>query len=390
MSSAAVFEIRWEAGASAQLEVFSPGADTGADAYRLKYTPPFRKTIRPPLSELRLGPEELNPIRERLNTLMGVVAARGATASGTPPSKAVVLEEAKLVGSQLLDLIVPPDVQAELRVPGLSLEIGVDEALVEYPWELMHDGDEFLCLRHQVGRFVNTLKPAIPSRQRPADLEPGALSVLLITVPKPQPRQTASYEPLIEAEAETEAILETLLPLGDAVKVTLLKGPKANADEVYKAIKAARYHIVHFNGHAYFRNDKPHLSSLVLYDRDFTTGPITNFFGNRPPVFFCMNACETAAAQGSGAEWRNRYDIFGLARAFLETGAYLLGNRWKVGDKVAARFASAFYSALIEGCSLGRAVRDARLACRQAITGDDFSWTSYTLYGDPRLRFHKI
>ena len=146
---------------------------------------------------------------------------------------------------------------------------------------------------------------------------------------------------------------------------------------------------MHFSGHAYFRNDKPHLSSLVLFDRDMSTGPIMGFFGSKPPVFFFMNAYETAAAKSEG-EWKNRFDIFGLARAFLETGAYLIGNRWQVGDAAAAAFARAFYASLVEGEPLGRAVRDARIACRSAAGPADFSWASYLFYGDPRVYFRRV
>jgi CHAT domain-containing protein len=167
----------------------------------------------------------------------------------------------------------------------------------------------------------------------------------------------------------------------------LLKDANATYDKVYKAIKNDRYHIVHFNGHAYFNKEKPHLSSLVLFDRDLTTGPILNFFGARPPALFFMNACETAASQSSGTTWEQRYDIFGLARAFLESGGYLVGSRWKVGDDGAAAFAKTFYTALIDGKPLGIAMRDARIACREASEEHDISWASYLFYGDPRLRF---
>lgn len=386
MSPAITFSIAWEAGPSAQIEVFSPGAETGADAYRLKYTPPFRATIRPPLKDLTLGPGELNPVKDRLNSLVVTVDARSGTPTPPGAGRDAVLEQTKRVGGQLLDLVVPSDVQAELRTPGLFLEMGADEALVEFPWELLHDGEEFLCLKHYVGRFVNVTNPTIPPRQHPQLLAPDALSVLLISVPKPQPRGAIVYERLPGAEAETQAILDTLMPLG--AKVVLLRSAEATYDNVYSAIKSGRYHIVHFNGHAYFNSDRPFLSSLVLFDQDMTTGPIVSFFGSKPPVFFFLNACETAAAKAS-VDWKNRYDIFGLARAFLETGAYLIGSRWKVGDAGAGMFAKIFYSELVVGRPLGRAILAARVACRGATNADDLSWASYLFYGDPRLYFCK-
>ncbi|HEX4953029.1 MAG TPA: CHAT domain-containing protein [Thermoanaerobaculia bacterium] len=316
-------------------------------------------------------------------------ASRGESGAKSDTTPAV--EQAKLVGSMLLNLVVPRDVQAELRTPGLFLELGVDEPLLEYPWELMHDDDEFLCLKQYVGRFVNVTKPGIPPRQQPETLAPGPLSVLIISVPQPQPRPpNLTYDSLPGAEAETTAIVECLTPFGASIKVSLLKGPRATFDNVFQAIRGGRYHIVHFNGHAFFKNDRPDLSSLVLFDRDMSAAQVYAFFGTRPPLFFFMNACETAVTQSTSAEWKDQYNIFGLARALLETGAYLVGVRSKVGDAAAAAFAKSFYLALLDGQPLGRVMQEARIGCRKASTADDLSWASYLFYGDPRLCFTSL
>ena len=79
-----------------------------------------------------------------------------------------------------------------------------------------------------------------------------------------------------------------------------------------------------------------------------------------------------------------------LARAFLETGAYLLGSRWKLSDNAAAAFAPAFYKYLLEDRkSVGEAVVLGRRACMKATEADpgDIGWASYVYYGDPRVCF---
>src|SRR5262249_29775839 len=153
--------------------------------------------------ELRLGPDELNPIRERLDALVGAVDARRAVTAATTVADDRVLEEAQQVGGMLLDLVVPQPIQIEFRVPGLYLEIGIDEKLVEYPWELMFDGEEFLCLRHEVGRFVNAStisRTLMTTTQRQDDRIRGVLNMLLISVPQPQPRPKRTYKPLPAAK----------------------------------------------------------------------------------------------------------------------------------------------------------------------------------------------
>jgi CHAT domain-containing protein len=143
---------------------------------------------------------------------------------------------------------------------------------------------------------------------------------------------------------------------------------------------------VHFNGHAYFNDQRPRDSGLVLHDQDMKTGAVVGFFGKRPPVLCFINACETARV----GKWNERYDIFGLARAFLETGTYLLGSRWRINDKAAAEFATNFYSALIgNGRAVGTAMLEARRLSKTSGL-DEFAWASYMYYGDPRMCFRRL
>jgi hypothetical protein len=115
-----------------------------------------------------------------------------------------------------------------------------------------------------------------------------------------------------------------------------------------------------------------------------TTGQLYTFIGNKPPVFCFINGCET----GRVGTWKDQYNIYGIAQAILQTGAYLLGSRWKLGDSAAAKFAGEFYACwLSKRQSLGEAVRNARLVCREGSAADDFGWASYVFYGDPRLHF---
>jgi CHAT domain-containing protein len=170
----------------------------------------------------------------------------------------------------------------------------------------------------------------------------------------------------------------------------MLRGRDATYDNVFKALRQGRYQIVHFNGHAIFDEKNQHASALVLNDRNMTTGEVQRYLAKSPPILCFINACETAKI-GVSRGWKDRYDIFGLARAFLETGAYLLGSRWKVSDKAAAGFAKKFYTSLLkEGKPLGKAILEARKACREESPLDELAWANYTLYGDPRVCFRKI
>jgi CHAT domain-containing protein len=50
--------------------------------------------------------------------------------------------------------------------------------------------------------------------------------------------------------------------------VTALNGKKATFDALYTVLKQQRSHILHFTGHARFREDNPSLSGRMLHDKD--------------------------------------------------------------------------------------------------------------------------
>ena len=387
------FNLQWEAGATAQLELVTPEpADPTSSAYELKYTPAMRSTLRPPPQVRHLGTDDLSHISNELTKVFDrfVSASTGRSGQASVDAAEVdcsVTETMTRLGKQLFRLLVPANVRSELAAESLFLEIGIDEKLVDYPWELMHDGRDFLCAHHYVGRFVNVaVPPPLPMNDGAASPKSDRLRVLIISVPRPLPRADGvTYDVLPGAEAETEELSELLSGMG-WVDVTLLKGRDADFDDVWQALENNDYHIVHYTGHAHFNEARPHLSALVLNDRDMATGPLVSFFGTTPPMLFFVNGCET----GRAGTWKEHYNMFGLARAFLETGSYLLGSRWRISDTVARRFANAFYTSLLQvGKPVGQAVMEARHACRQEVPADDCNWASYVYYGDPRVSFQK-
>ena len=370
------------------MEIFSPQPGAAGGVYQLKYTPPFRSTLRPPPQNCSLGVDELPQLNNDLNQLVNTFDARGNQAPNVPGAQQSVgeepLKQMEDIGNTLFDLVVPPYIQADLRPEGRYLEIGMEEALLGYPWELMHDGDNFLCLKHFMGRFVNAASPQQLQVVTRLGTPHQTLSVLLIVVPRPQ-RLTNDYEDLTQADAEANKIVE-ILTKTPGVKVDDLRGKRATFNAVRQALKAGGYHIVHFCGHAKFNDQSPRMSCLVLQDKDMTTGAVVTFVSQTRPILCFVNACETAKT----AEGKDRLNVFGLAQAFLETGAYLLGTRWKVSDAAASAFAGTFYTSwLRDGNSLGQAIRDARVDCKKAAP-NDFAWASYILYGDPRVYFGKV
>jgi CHAT domain-containing protein len=253
----------------------------------------------------------------------------------------------------------------------------------------MHDGEQYLCLKHYVGRFVNSNTPLAGNVQPPSATSSSLvdkLSILLISVPKPDdrinPAETFSYLP--GAEEETTKILEALKGV-DGVEVSLLAKKDATYANVFKALKTGRYHIVHYAGHAIFNTARPNLSALVLNDRNMATGSVCTYFGANPPLLCFMNACDS----GKSDQWTQNYNIFGLAQALLATGSYLIGSRWNLEDEPAVGFAVEFYTQLVKnGMPIGEALMQARTKTKSDWK-DSFTWASYVFYGDPRVYFRR-
>lgn len=407
------FEIGWAEGPSAQIDLFSPGEGRKAYEYQLKYTPAFRSVFRRTLQPYLVAENELELTQNEMEKLVKVLGARAKVAEaedsidpdlteGQPKKaptlrlvKSEVLRQMEVLGERLLDLIIPPYLKSELRSPGLFLELGLDERLMSFPWELMFDGDDFLCTKQAMGRFVNGEK-IIQSQQRPGarfGKALDAITILLICVPKPNVLgDRLPYEYLPEAEAERDEIIRVADEIPN-VNVDLVDEPIWV--NVVGKLKKGNFQIVHFCGHAHFDSDDPNNSSLVLLDRNMSAIDVRKYCGQQPSVLYFVNACETAATSAAskankseGLATGNRFDLLTLARAFMESDAYTLGSRWKINDKAARAFAKTFYGELLrDGQAVGHAIRNARAACRGE---DEFAWASYVYYGDPRICFRRL
>jgi CHAT domain-containing protein len=387
------FCMGWVAGPSAEIELYGPGKGREPDRYYMRYTPAFRSTIRPPLEERFVGPQDLERISQRLDKLAQAATPRSGSAEGgeesSPVDRRILYRDMTMLGSQLYDFLLPTRIKRDLTEGGLFLEVGVDKAHVHFPWELMHDGDNFLCLKHALGRFVNAdvIEPAMLQRpSTPLGSTIETLSVLIICVHAPQPREGMRFDLLPKAEEERDEVLNILGNI-EGIVPDVLSGRRATHDEVYTRLKQNEYHIIHYIGHARFDHEREYNSSLVLYDEDMTTGKLKGIIGERPPILCFINGCETGRV-AANTSLKYSFDIYGLARAFLDTGAYLIGSRWKVNDQTAVEFAKPFYNSLFkERKPIGEALIDARRACQMAVPEDVSGWSSYVFYGDPRVCF---
>lgn len=144
------------------------------------------------------------------------------------------------------------------------------------------------------------------------------------------------------------------------------------------------YDWLHAAAHGNFYAASPDTDSALWLERDRALAPdvvvgasIESHLRAERPAFF-FNACQ-AGRQG----WALTR-LGGWANRLIGGGASLLvAPLWEVGDTSAMTFAQVFYTALLDGKTVGEATHAARLAARRP---GDPTWLAYSVYAHPNAR----
>lgn len=252
------------------------------------------------------------------------------------------------------------------------LRLHLDDALVQVPWELMHDGKEFLGVRFALGRNVaakteETVAPVIGAQSHA--LPPSALVVANPSGDLPS------------ALKEGEAI-EGLLKEGYAGKVTLLRGPVKKGDFL-GALKGCT--VLHFAGHIEQPREGAH-GGFVLADGIASPSEVRKAVGETVPGLVFANGCHATSGRGFAETARGVSD---LASALLIRGCrHFIGPSFAVNDADALTFALRFYEKALAQVPFGEAARQARGVLLEP-GHQPLSFAGYVLYGDPRNAFSK-
>jgi len=109
-----------------------------------------------------------------------------------------------------------------------------------------------------------------------------------------------------------------------------------------------------------------------------------------PPLLVVAIACESGRAQGDWAEEADA--LTGLIREIIEGGVpHYVGTVARIPADVSAELVEPFFRGLIEGTTVGEALRLARLAFRRrpsdALDSGTAIGLSFLLYGDPTIGY---
>ncbi|TQM62007.1 CHAT domain-containing protein [Humibacillus xanthopallidus] len=281
------------------------------------------------------------------------------------------------IGRRMYSLLIPDAMQRIIDETD-EFPLTITSNNPELPWELLHDGTEFLCLKRTFARMP--AQQTFPRRTRDAALtvERRKTTVLLV--------HSVHGEPLQQAEKEINDIEARLAEMSPAPIVTKLTGSDVTASRLTDELSLGDYDLIHYAGHAGFDAGRPELSYLLLSTGEhFRAERVQRLLEGHPVVF--LNACESSksAPQAQGRSTGGTVaQAQGLASAFVYGGAQAcVGSLWPVFDDTAADLAVEFYRQLIEKRQrVGEALRRARVMSHDR-QQDRTTWAAYALYGDP-------
>lgn len=262
------------------------------------------------------------------------------------------------LGRDLHDTYIKEELHAYLvsaldHSDGILLQVTSDGKDALIPWELLHDGDDYLCMKTNMVRVATTIPEVSPYKAR----------IDNILVVGSYPDDSSKYEQLPEVENEVKAIEESLSHI---IGVKLLCGEDATKEKVLKEIRSGKYQALHFSGHSFIDKDVPFLSYLVLRgDAELSVEELKTLATETDLQLVFLNSCYSGANEFIGTK-----ELMGFADALLKSHIpYVVGMQWSVTDQGASNFAKEFYDQILHKKRPEEAVRIARRR-----TGEIFDW----------------
>ncbi len=249
--------------------------------------------------------------------------------------------------------------------------------MLALPWELLHDGDNYL---------FQGAKPVRVRRRLPntkvLDVPVVATPIRILLVTSRPEDESCGY---LDHRASALPLVDAMESLPGFVKIHVLNPPTFPAlrDELDRARREKKpYHVIHFDGHGVFDREVG-LGGLCFENADDTkklekrrhVTVFTNDLGpllhaHRIPLVF-LEACQTAQAAKASES---------VASGLLKVGvASVVAMSHSVLVETARRFVEVFYEALADGKRVG----DAMLAGQRALKDDTFRGR---IFGAGKLR----
>jgi CHAT domain-containing protein len=269
----------------------------------------------------------------------------------------------------LFELLIPLDLKDSLLSQDNVVFI-LDDVTANYPWELMIDTDQPLCVRMGMVRQLETADYDARARDSTSN------NVYVVGDPLTPP---SSYQELPGARNEAKHVASLLEA---QYKVTYSRS-RPGALEVLNELVARPYRMIHIAGHGYYNEADIDTvgakAGVVLSDGLFLTAAEIAMLDPIPELVF-LNCCYLGQTGGTAY---NKLAA-SISRELIRKGVRaVVAAGWPVQDDAALCFAQAFYTALLAGEPFGLALKKARGKTWDECKESSTTWGAYQAYGDP-------
>lgn len=291
--------------------------------------------------------------RQTLNNFLDRISIQGHGSSYVNDVPSLVS-----LGQVLFKSLFPLELQSCLQqVPGNVSVLMLVGHGIEIPWELLHDGKQFLGEKFIIARWPWELDKSCPYEFPVASVSVGYYNNI---------NQLDNWIELLD-------IPEAPLP------VTLADGTLKNLSSA-ETLRGLHLLRAGRGVETTDSQDAPVLLDINENNQDLerqVRDIKLSLKRNRPLISLgYLNAGQT--------EWTNLTSTW--ASTFIRAGcSAFVGPLWTVQPQVEAAFVSTFYSQLWSGKPLGESFRAARQMARVAVP-DSMDWLAYVLFGDPMAR----
>jgi hypothetical protein len=286
----------------------------------------------------------------------------------------IILNSFKATGEGLYNEFLPKQdpfvekLRQSLRELKSPLLISTDAPTVF--WELMHDEENFIGIKYQVGRrlLTRSVPGGVPRRDK-------NWRCLMIADPNEDDNQWALPGTATEAAKLQKWFKDRNVNCDD-----FLQGKNAKFETVFKKLRENTYDFIHYAGHIVKR--KKEYALKLNGDKSYFTASDIKKHGRGTPIVF-LNGCWSAKAKGIANPLNS---VEGLTDAFLAVGAQVVvGALFEVPDEGARAFAEKFYESVLNFKTVGEAMQ---LAREYTVGKDKYAatWACFVMYGDPCLR----
>lgn len=315
--------------------------------------------------------------------------------------------EQRSLGRVLYQLLLPQNLKSRLANFDNTVLV-LDDQSAGYPWELLAppddglDGDGIRPLAVQAGM----VRQRLTYEFRNLPLAGEGWNALVIGAPATmgwvdEQGQAIEFKPLPGARAEADAVRRLLQADARPWCLPAARDEGLSFEKVRTALLERPWRVLHLCGHGVVDQWVANIGEatqarplrktgmLLSHQQVLTAGDVEQM--DPVPEFVFINCCYSGqdGTEARSLGQRNYPKLAAsLAMQFIQMGSKaVVAAGWQVDDGDGLAFATSLYQRLLEGETLGEAVRASREAIypRGGQRGSN-TWGAYQCYGDPQWR----